>query len=58
MLIAIALDAGGGSATHLAELFDAIAGEPGARLPGARRFESRRRAEAEGLTLAAAWFDG
>jgi (2R)-3-sulfolactate dehydrogenase (NADP+) len=58
MLIAIAPDASGGSAAHLAELFAAIAAEPGARLPGTRRFEARRRAEAEGLDLPAAWFDG
>ncbi len=58
MLIALAPDAGGGSAAHLAELFAAIAAEPGARLPGARRCESRRRAEAEGLDLPAIWFDG
>jgi len=57
MLIAIAPEAGGGSAVHLATLFAAIPEDPGARLPGARRYASRRRAEAEGLAVPAAWFE-
>jgi (2R)-3-sulfolactate dehydrogenase (NADP+) len=57
MLIAIAPEAGGGSAVHLATLFAAIPEDPGARLPGARRYASRRRAKAEGLAVPAAWFE-
>jgi (2R)-3-sulfolactate dehydrogenase (NADP+) len=56
MLLAIAPEAAGGSSAHMNSLFDAIAAEPGARLPGARRFATRRRAEQEGIAVQEAWF--
>jgi (2R)-3-sulfolactate dehydrogenase (NADP+) len=57
MLIAISPGAGGGSTSYLAILFAALAAEPGVRLPGARRFAARRKAEVEGLVVPSAWFD-
>lgn len=56
MLIAMAPEPGGGGIAHLGALFAAMTEEPGVRLPGARRIKARRRAEAEGLAVPAAWF--
>jgi LDH2 family malate/lactate/ureidoglycolate dehydrogenase len=56
MLLALSPEAAGGSLEHLSTLFDAIAAEPGARLPGARRFATRRLAEQNGITVQETWF--
>jgi (2R)-3-sulfolactate dehydrogenase (NADP+) len=56
LLIALDPDAVGGSTAHLAELFAAIEAEPGARLPGARRFSIRRNAERNGIVVDPDWF--
>jgi (2R)-3-sulfolactate dehydrogenase (NADP+) len=58
LLIALVPDAVGGSTGHLAELFAAIEAEPGARLPGARRFSTRRSAERNGIAVEPGWFNG
>jgi (2R)-3-sulfolactate dehydrogenase (NADP+) len=51
----IALDPGrlsaGGYESRMATIIDAIAVEPGVRLPGTRRLASRARAAAEGVTI-------
>ena len=56
--VLIAIDAGPLSAgafdDRMAALLDAIATEPGARLPGTRRLANRARAAAEGVTVAPA----
>ena len=56
--VLIAIDAGLTSAGafdgRMAALLDAIAAEPGARLPGTRRLANRARAAAEGVTVAPA----
>jgi (2R)-3-sulfolactate dehydrogenase (NADP+) len=56
--VLIAIDAGPLSAGafdgRMAALLDAIAAEPGARLPGSRRLANRARAAAEGVTVAPA----
>jgi (2R)-3-sulfolactate dehydrogenase (NADP+) len=44
----------GGYDERMTTLLDAIAAEPGARLPGTRRLANRRRAAAEGVAVAAA----
>ncbi len=56
MLIAIDPLACGGSPAHLTTLFEAVANDPGARLPGLSRFERRRHAETAGLTVDSSWF--
>jgi (2R)-3-sulfolactate dehydrogenase (NADP+) len=56
LLIALAPTAAGGSVDHIMALFDEIAAEPGARLPGARRFATRRQAEREGISVQESWF--
>jgi len=54
----IALDAGrlsaGAFEARMAALLDALAAEPGARLPGTRRLANRARAAAEGVAIPAA----
>ncbi len=57
MLIAIHPTACGGSADHLASLFDEVAQSPGARLPGIGRFARRRQAEIDGLQVDPRWFN-
>ena len=52
-IVAIDPARAGGSSAHLAELAKAYEAEEGARLPGARRFESRAQAEREGLLVPA-----
>jgi (2R)-3-sulfolactate dehydrogenase (NADP+) len=56
--VLIALDplrlSAGGYDERMATLLEAIAAEPGARLPGTRRLANRRRAAAEGVVVAAA----
>jgi (2R)-3-sulfolactate dehydrogenase (NADP+) len=42
----------GGDGAHFSALAQAIEAQPGARLPGARRLETRRKAQAEGVTVA------
>jgi (2R)-3-sulfolactate dehydrogenase (NADP+) len=56
LLLALAPAAVGGSLVHLTALFDEIAAEPGARLPGARRFATRREAERLGIAVQEGWF--
>jgi len=56
MLLAMVPEAAGGSQEHLRTLFDAIAAEPGARLPGDRRFATRRQAEQDGIAVQETWF--
>ncbi len=53
LLIAIDPQAIGGDSvtTHFAELANSVSSQPGARLPGARRFALRRQAEEEGIAL-------
>lgn len=51
LIIAIDPERGGGSLWNLAAIADAYAAEEGARLPGARRFEARAKAERDGLTV-------
>lgn len=58
MLLAMSPEAAGGSLAHLNTLFDAIAAEPGARLPGQRRFATRRLSQQNGITVQEAWFTG
>lgn len=54
--VLIALDAGtlsgGAFAARMQTLLDALAAEPGARLPGSRRLANRERAAREGLAIA------
>ena len=45
---------GAGTVAHFAELADAVAAEPGARLPGRRRLELRARAARGGIAVPAA----
>lgn len=56
MLLAIAPEAAGGSLAHLSSLFDAIAAEPGTRLPGVRRFATRAQSQQNGIAVQEAWF--
>jgi len=56
MLLAMSPEAAGGSLAHLNDLFDAIAAEPGARLPGERRFATRRHSQQNGIAVQEAWF--
>jgi (2R)-3-sulfolactate dehydrogenase (NADP+) len=53
LIVALSPDALGGAAVtqHIATLVTDVAAEPGARLPGARRFTNRRAAEANGLDV-------
>ncbi len=51
VIIAIDPARSGGSAAHLAALAGAYAADEGARLPGAKRFENRARAERDGLAV-------
>ena len=50
-LIAIAPTGLGGDLSHLATLFQSIADEPGARLPGVRRTALRAKAVADGIEI-------
>ena len=56
--VLVAIDAGqlsaGAYEGRMATLLDALAAEPGARLPGTRRLTNRARAAAEGVTIAPA----
>jgi (2R)-3-sulfolactate dehydrogenase (NADP+) len=56
LIIALSPEALGGAAVtkHIATLAAAVEAEPGARLPGARRVQNRRDAEAHGLDVPAA----
>jgi (2R)-3-sulfolactate dehydrogenase (NADP+) len=58
-LIAIDPDrfAGGGFADRMETIVAAILDQPGTRLPGLRRFESRAAAERDGVTLPTALYD-
>jgi (2R)-3-sulfolactate dehydrogenase (NADP+) len=56
MIIAMHPEAVGGGVAHMAELFAAIEVEPGARLPGARRFATRRNAARDGIAYEESWF--
>jgi (2R)-3-sulfolactate dehydrogenase (NADP+) len=56
MLIAIDPAACGGGIGHLATLFQDVADEPAARLPGLSRFAHRRRAKDEGMEIDPGWF--
>ena len=51
LLVAIDPSASGGSAAHIAALAQAYEAEPEARLPGARRYANRAKAEREGLAM-------
>jgi (2R)-3-sulfolactate dehydrogenase (NADP+) len=51
LLIAFDPSAFGGSPDHFAALAASIEGQPGARLPGARRLALREKAKASGLTV-------
>ncbi|MEM7566088.1 MAG: Ldh family oxidoreductase [Pseudomonadota bacterium] len=51
VIIAIDPRTSGGSAAHLAALAQAYEADEGARLPGSKRFESRARAERDGLVV-------
>ena len=53
MIVAIDPARAGGTSAHLAELAKAYEADEGARLPGSRRFESRARAERDGVTVPA-----
>lgn len=57
LLIAIAPSSCGGRLDHLGALFDSVASEAGARLPGVSRFDCRRQAEADGLLIDPAWLE-
>jgi (2R)-3-sulfolactate dehydrogenase (NADP+) len=57
MIIAMLPEVAGGSLSHMAELFTAIEAEPGARLPGRRRFADRQNAERDGIAYDASWFE-
>jgi (2R)-3-sulfolactate dehydrogenase (NADP+) len=56
LIIALSPEALGGAhvTQHIATLAAAVEAEPGARLPGARRLQNRRDAEAHGLDVAVA----
>ena len=53
LIIALSPEALGGAhvTQHIATLAAAVEGEPGARLPGARRLQNRREAEANGVAV-------
>ena len=59
--VLIALDparlSAGSYESRMAALLEAIAAEPGARLPGTRRLANRQRAAAEGVAIPAALYD-
>jgi (2R)-3-sulfolactate dehydrogenase (NADP+) len=56
MMIALNPTAFGPGIAHLEELFTAVAGESGARLPGERRLANRRDAANDGIEIKEAWF--
>ncbi|GAU85271.1 Ldh family oxidoreductase [Bosea sp. BIWAKO-01] len=49
--------AGEGASSRLERLFDAVAGQPGARLPGERRAAARARTATGGITISRKLFD-
>lgn len=49
--------AGDGASERLERLFAAIAGQPGARLPGTRRADARKRTAQSGITISRKLFD-